>query len=133
MPPESGETSYFSSIPYGAFRTRHIQNNAGVHFFTDPDGDELTYQASARYPGIISEVRAYFDAGAGVAAFGHRGLNPSASGIDFTIMDAYGGVAKDWLLVTVIASNLPRSVNENSTAGSNVGLPLTGHPYDLDG
>ena len=133
VPPESGETSYFSGIPYGAFRTRHLQNNAGVQFFTDPDDDELTYEASARYPGIISEVRAYFDAGAGVAAFGHRGLNPSASGIDFTIMDAYGGVATDWLLVTVIASNLPRSVNENSPAGSNVGLPLTGHPYDLDG
>lgn len=126
------DQSYFTGIPYGAHRTRHLQTNAGVHFITDPDNDPLTYEASARYPGILSQVNAYFKDSDGVAVMAHLGLNPAASPIDFTVRDAYGGVAKDWLLVTVITDSV-RTIRENSPPGTNVGAPLVGNTYDLDG
>ena len=130
--PEEGGGAYFSGIPFGAHRTRSMQNNAGLKFFTDPDGDELTYAASSQYPGIISEVRSYYSNQRGVAVLEHRGLNPSASRINFTIKDAYGGVATDWLLVTVLANGV-MDIAENSPPGTTVGAPMIGNPYDLNG
>ena len=49
------EGGYLSGIPYGVHRTRNMRGNTGLEggqdFFTDPDGDELTYAGIVPIPG----------------------------------------------------------------------------------
>ena len=120
-----GDSGFNRGIPWGAHRTREM-----VGIFSDPDGDELTYAASAQYPGIL-RVLGLSENASGVPVLSLRGWNPSTSNIDYTISDAYGGVASDSAPVTVLANEV-RSVPENSAAGTAVGRTVVGNPYETE-
>ena len=89
--------------------------------FTDDDEDSLTYSVSSKYPGIIkawTEGDFYYS----------RAINPASSPITYGASDAYGGYASRTYTETGVA-NVTHIVAENSPAGTNVGLPVTGTPY----
>ena len=115
-------------LPFGVHRTRTMRTEHGRDYFTDPDGDQLTYMATAQYTGILREV-ALSENQDGVAVMGHRGWNPGSSRITYTISDPYGGETTDWGLVTV-STNEVRRVVENSPAGTLVDRPLRGNPVE---
>ena len=99
--------------------------------FADDDGDSLTYSASAKYPGVVrvgiegdnsDELRLHV-------------LNPASSSVTYGVHDGYGGYASKTISVSGSAeafngADLSRSVAENSAAGTAVGAPVTGTPYD---
>ena len=96
-------------------------------FFTDPDGDTLTYSASAEKPALI-----------GVSVSGEPGsavltanlLNQgAASKVNYTASDSYGGQVTRSANITVTAKT-SREIAENSPAGAVVGDPVTGTPYN---
>ena len=62
-------------------------------------------------------------------------LNPATSSVTYGVSDAYGGYASKSIDVSGSADSfngagLSRSVVENSAAGTAVGDPVTGTPYD---
>ena len=95
-------------------------------YFADADGDTLTFVATTAHPGIIrltiegddsdKKLRIHF-------------LNPVEVPITFGAHDGYGGYSEDWLTINPIA-NLDRNILENSPAGTLVGDPVTGTPYN---
>ena len=100
---------------------REVTGDVG-NTFTDPDGDTLSFAASPTYPGVAS-VRMdgstlYTDI-----------LNPAATVITYGAHDGYGGYASRTFKLTG-RGDVTRSVRENSPAGTAVGDPVTGTPYD---
>ena len=97
----------------------------GKRLFLDPDGDALAYSTSAQYPGILEArmLNAQSD-----RRF-LRGLNPGSSNFTDYASDGYGGVASLTSIFTA-SQNETRAVAENSPAGTLVGDPVTGRPYD---
>ena len=99
--------------------------------FADDDGDTLTYAASAQYPGVLrlgiegedsDKLRIHV-------------LNPATSSVTYGVSDGYGGYASKTIDISGSAdsfngADLSRSVAENSAAGTAVGDPVTGTPYD---
>ena len=94
--------------------------------FSDPENDSLTYLASSNYPGI---VRAGVDSEDDGCRLWARAINPGTATITYGAHDGYGGYVYRTFGTTVIA-NVTRSVVENSPAGTAVGGPVTGTPYD---
>ena len=90
--------------------------------FQDADGDTLSYSASSNRPGV-SSVRME---GANIYS---RMLNPGSSTITYGAHDGYGGYASRTFKLTGTA-DVTRSIAENSAAGTTVGDPVTGTPYD---
>ena len=93
--------------------------------FTDDDGDTLTYAASAAYPGVF---RVGIE-GANSDEMRIHVLNPATSRVTYGAHDGFGGYVSEFADVSGFA-NLTRSVAENSGAGTAVGDPVTGTPYD---
>ncbi|MXY98465.1 MAG: hypothetical protein F4Z29_12135, partial [Gemmatimonadetes bacterium] len=99
-----------------------LNGHGNGRYFQDADGDTLTFSASSEYPGLIRvtvvgiEMKPDF-------------LNPGSSVITYGAHDAYGG----YVFRTVtghVRGDMTRSVAENSGAGTAVGGPVTGTPYD---
>ncbi|MXY15554.1 MAG: hypothetical protein F4Y57_00705, partial [Acidobacteria bacterium] len=101
------------------------QGALGV-FFGDPEGDALTYSASAQHPALLGVG---LSGAAGSATLTATLLNPGASQIIFTATDPYGGQVTRTTTITGTAKT-SRSIAENSAAGTAVGAPVTGTPYD---
>ena len=96
-------------------------------FFTDPDGDTLTYTAAAEKPALLG-VSVTGTPGTN-AVLTARPLHPSASTVNYTATDPYGGSFTRSATVTGAAGET-RSIAENSAAGTLVGTPVTGTPYN---
>ena len=99
--------------------------------FTDDDGDTLTYSASAKYPGVFRVSTE----GSDPVNMRIHVLNPATSPVTYGASDGYGGYASKSVDVSGSADSfngagLTRSVLENSTAGTTVGTPVTGNPYN---
>ena len=99
--------------------------------FTDDDGDALTYSASAQYPGVL---RVGIE-GENSDRLRIHVLNPATSTVTYGVSDGYGGYASKTIDVSgsaevLTGSELTRSVAENSPAGTAVGDPVPGTPYD---
>ena len=99
--------------------------------FADDDGDTLTYAASAQYPGVL---RVGIE-GENSDKLRIHALNPATSTVTYAVSDAYGGYASKTIDVSGSAdsfngADLSRNVAENSAAGTAVGDPVTGTPFD---
>ena len=96
-------------------------------FFTDADSDTLTYSASAQHPALLG-VSLSGTAGTDAVLTANL-LNQGASKVNYTASDAYGGQVTRSANITITAKT-SRSIAENSAAGTVVGDPVTGTPYD---
>ena len=96
--------------------------------FADGEGDALTYSPSAQHPALI---RVTLSGTAGEAHLRATLLNPGASKIHYTASDPYGGSVTRTVTITGTAKE-SRSVAERSPAGTPVGVPVTGTPYNRD-
>ena len=115
-------TAYTSTATYDVGLTV-VSASPLSDWFTDADGDTLTYSVSSQYPGIISASMS----GDNIEAFI---INPGvATVITYKATDPYGGSgANTWTFTG--NRDVVRSVEENSAAGTLVGAPVTGTPYD---
>ena len=96
-------------------------------FFSDADGDTLTYSAAAEKPALIG-VSLSGDPGSAVLTANL--LNQSAaSKVNYTASDGYGGQVTRSANITVTAKT-SREIAEGSDAGTAVGDPVTGTPYN---
>ena len=93
--------------------------------FSDPDDDTLSYSASSEHPSV---VRASIVVNS-PAALKLDAVNPATSTVTYGAHDGYGGYALRTVEASVRSSET-RSVGENSPAGTLVGEPVTGTPYD---
>ncbi|MYA19442.1 MAG: hypothetical protein F4Z25_04055, partial [Chloroflexi bacterium] len=93
--------------------------------FSDADGDTLTYSASSEYPGVLTAAITGDDADTLTVTV----INPAASTVTYGVSDGYGGYASLTVEITGARSET-RSVIENAAAGTAVGDPVTGTPYD---
>ncbi len=112
-------------------RAAKIEASIGTGFFVDPDGDALSFSASAAHPGVFTAGVSDIEIGPGevMPTLIVVGVNPSSSTVTYGAHDGYGGYASRTMTVTVTDS-ARRSVGENSPAGTPVGDPVTGTPYD---
>ena len=92
--------------------------------FADADGDALTFWASSQAPGIIT-------AAANPGRLGITAVNPASAEIDYGVHDGFGGSAVRVFAASGIRSE-SRAVTENSGAGTAVGHPVTGVPYNRE-
>ncbi len=101
------------------------QGALGV-FFADADSDALTYSAAAQHPALLGVS---LTGAAGEAQLRATLLNQGSSKLTFTASDAYGGSVTRTVTIAITAKE-SRSIAENSPAGTAVGAPVTGTPYD---
>ena len=116
------------SFPVGSIADyRETGQGALGVLFTDADSDTLTYSASAQHPALLGVS---LSGAAGEAQLRVTLLNPGTSKVTYTASDSYGG--QDIRTVTLIGTpkTVSRSVAENSAAGTAVGDPVTGTPYN---
>ena len=92
-----------------------------IHF-EDADGDTLRYTASSEYPGLI---KAWVDSDDHLRVWAR---NPGRSTITYGARDGYGGYVPRTFVITG-KGNVNLSVAENSPAGTAVGDPVNGKPY----
>ena len=95
-------------------------------FFADADGDALTYSAAAQHPALLGVS---LTGAAGEARLRVTLLNQGASTVTYTASDAYGGQVTRTTTIRITAKKNLR-IAENSPAGTAVGDPVTGTPYD---
>ena len=93
-------------------------------YFTDPDSDALTYMVTSEYPGLVQMGAA---PGATVS---WSYLNSGRSQITITAQDGYGGAFSGSFTATASPPAWTRAVAENAAAGTLVGNPVTGTPYN---
>ena len=93
--------------------------------FTDADSDTLTYSASAAQAGVLTAAITGSDADTLTVT----ALNPAASVVTYGVSDGYGGYVSRTVTITGTAA-ATRSVAENAAAGTAVGDPVTGTPYN---
>ena len=110
----------------GSFAWHEAQPLGNGAFFTDPDSDTLTYSASAEKTALLGVS---LTGAAGSAVLTANLLNQGVSKVNYTARDAYGGEVTRSASITITAK-MSRSIAENSSAGTAVGAPVTGAPYD---
>ena len=127
-PPTPTSTAFNGgTFPVGSIATYAEAGQGALGpFFGDPEGDALAYSASAQHPALLSVG---LSGAAGSATLTATLLNPGASQITYTATDPYGGQVTRTATITGTAKT-SRSVAENSAAGTAVGAPVTGTPYD---
>ena len=128
-PPNASSTPFNGgTFPVGSIATyaEAGQGALGV-FFGDAEGDTLTYAASSQHQALLGVS---LSGAAGSATLTATLLNPGASTITFTASDPYGGQVTRTTTLTGTPKTVARSVAENSAAGTAVGDPVTGVPYD---
>ncbi len=91
--------------------------------YADADGDSFTYSVESLDPGFIEA----WISGSSVFV---RILNPATAKIRITAYDSYGGVGPNLLPNYFGLARITLSVPENSPAGTAVGNPVTGIPYN---
>ena len=116
-----GTFSVGSTVDY-----RETGSGAIGVLFADADSDTLTYSAAAQHPALLGVS---LSGAAGQAHLRVTLLNQGSSKVNITATDAYGGSVTRSVTITVTAET-SRSVAENAAAGTNVGVPVTGTPYD---
>ncbi|MDE0195861.1 MAG: hypothetical protein OXP08_09965, partial [bacterium] len=85
-----------------------------------------TYAASAQHPALLGVS---LSGAAGSAHLQVTLLNQGASKVSYVARDPYGGAVTRTVTITVTAKT-SRSIAENAAAGTAVGSPVTGTPYD---
>ncbi|MYD64374.1 MAG: hypothetical protein F4X26_00005, partial [Chloroflexi bacterium] len=101
------------------------QGALGV-FFADADSDTLTYTAAAQHPALLGVS---LTGDAGEAHLQVTLLNQGSSKVTYTASDAYGGQVTRTTTIGITAKR-SRRIAENSPAGTLVGDPVTGTPYN---
>ena len=101
------------------------QGAVGV-LFSDPDSDALTYSAAAQHPALLGVS---LSGAAGSAHLRVTLLNQGSSKVTYTARDAYGGSVTRTATIGITAK-VSRSIAERSPAGTAVGAPVTGTPYN---
>ena len=127
-PPTASSVSFLGgSLGMGGnFAWHEAQPLGSGAFFTDADGDTLTYSASAEKPALIGVS---LTGSAGSAVLTANLLNQGASKVNYVASDGYGGQVSRSANITITAKT-SRSIAENSAAGTAVGAPVTGTPYN---
>ena len=127
-PPTASSVSFLGGTlgMGGAFTWHEAAPHGSGSYFTDPDGDTLTYSASAQHPALLGVS---VSGTAGSAVLTANLLNQGASKVNYVANDGYGGQVTRSANITITAKT-SRSIAENSAAGTNVGTPVTGTPYD---
>ena len=120
-PPTTAGTDLADATIALATATDYLINDK----FTDADSDTLTYSASSAHTGVVTAAITGNDSDILTAT----AVNPAASVITYGVSDGYGGYASRSVTITG-QSSVTRSVAENSAAGTAVGAPVTGAPYD---
>ena len=128
-PPTASSVSFLGGTlgRGGSFAWHEAQPLGSGAFFTDPDNDTLTYSASAQHPALLG-VSLTGTAGTNAVLTANL-LNQGASKVNYTASDGYGGQVTRSATITITAKT-SRSIAENSPAGTAVGDPVTGTPYD---
>jgi len=105
-------------------RGEFFNESIGTSYFEDPEGDDLSFSASAEHPGILrARMTGEFETSLTV-----EGLNPSSSTVTYGAHDGYGGYVSRSFVVTVTDS-ATRSVREDVPAATLVGDPVTGTAF----
>ena len=91
--------------------------------YDDADGDSFTYSVESLDPGFI-------EASISGGSVFVRILNPGNAKIRITAYDSYGGVGPTLLPNYFGLARITLSVPENSPAGTAVGAPVVGLPYN---
>ena len=126
-PVASGVSFLGGSLGVGGSFAWHEQAPLGSGpFFSDPDGDALTYSASAERPALVGVS---LSGAAGSAVLTASLLNQGASKVSYVASDAYGGQVTRTASLTVTAKT-SREITEGSPAGTAVGDPVTGTPFN---
>ncbi|MCY3913002.1 MAG: fibronectin type III domain-containing protein, partial [Chloroflexi bacterium] len=105
---------------------RETGNGALGVMFADADGDALTYSAAAQHPALVGVS---LSGAAGQAHLRATLLNQGSSKVTYTATDPYGGSVTRTATLMITAKE-SRSIAENSAAGTAVGNPVTGTPYN---
>ena len=128
-PPSADEAPFVgASSPVGSVADyRETGQGELGRFFKDTDGDTLTYSASAEHPALLGVS---LSGAAGEAHLQVTLLNPGASKVYYVARDSYGGQVTRTVTITATPKTETRSVAERSAAGTLVGDPVTGTPYD---
>ncbi|MCY4575193.1 MAG: fibronectin type III domain-containing protein, partial [Chloroflexi bacterium] len=109
----------------GPLSTHSTDANRWGEYFTDADGDTLTPSVQPQYQGLL---KALASTGSDYS-IRVEGLNPGTSKLTYGVSDGYGGFASKDVTYTIV-DNPARAVPENSPAGTVVGAPVAGTPYD---
>ena len=126
-PVASGVSFLGGTLGMGGSFAWHEQPPSGTGpFFSDPDGDTLTYSASAERPALVGVS---LSGAAGSSVLTASLLNQGASKVSYTASDGYGGQVTRTASLTVTAKT-SRDILEGSPAGTAVGTPVTGTPYN---
>ena len=116
-PPTKVDSFNFISYAWDSSRSVDVASH-----FADADGDTLRYAASSEYPGVVSTAL-------NGSQFTTSGLNPGSSQITYGAHDGYGGYVSHTFTCTITA-NETLYIREYSPAGTKVGNPVAGTPYD---
>ncbi len=127
-PPTASSVSFLGGTlgVGGSFAWHEAQPQGSGAFFSDADSDTLTYSASAQHPALLGVS---LSGNAGAAVLTANLLNQGASNVTYTASDAYGGSVTRTATITITAKTA-RDIAENSAAGTAVGDPVTGTPYN---
>ena len=127
-PPTASSVSFLGGTlgVGGSFAWHEAQPLGSGAFFADADSDTLTYSAAAEHPALLG-VSLSGDPGSAVLTANL--LNQGASKVTYTARDAYGGSVTRSANITITAKTA-RDIAENSAAGTAVGAPVTGTPYN---
>ncbi|MDE0004709.1 MAG: fibronectin type III domain-containing protein, partial [Rhodospirillaceae bacterium] len=107
------------TYPFNTTATAYVDR-----YFTDIDGDTLTWFVSSQYPGLVG-----FDLTQSTSYLVMRFLNPGTSTLTYGAHDGYGGYVSRTVKLTTGPGSATRSVDENSAAGAAVGDPVVGNSY----
>ncbi len=127
-PPTASSVSFLGGTlgMGGSFTWHETQPLGSGAFFTDADGDTLTYSASAQHPALLGVS---LSGAAGSAVLTANLLNQGSSKVNYVATDPYGGSVTRSATIGITAKTA-REVAENSAGGTNVGTPVAGTPYN---
>ncbi len=125
-PPKAGSESLTNAeLIRGPLATHSTPAGKWTAYFTDSDGDTLTPSVAPQYAGLLKAL-----ASTGTEySIRLEGLNPGTSKLTYGVSDGYGGFATRVVTYTIV-DNPARAIMENSAAGTAVGAPVAGTPYD---
>ena len=121
-PAANGADIADSTIAVGSSANHDISGK-----FSDADGDTLSYSASSAYPGVLTAAITGDDSDTLTVTV----VSPALATVTYSAVDPYGGQFSRTVTITG-KMGVTRSVPENSAAGTAVGDPVTGTPYNSE-